>query len=252
MRRERIHPQSVATSAQAAARLADTRAADNFRNLFELPVLFYVALVVADARRTGDAAARWRWPGPSSSCASLHSLIQCSYNKVMHRFAAYRRRRARAVGVVGRAGGRSAARMSDERRDELELRRLRWRCRRGMRELDQLLERYLDRALEAGFRGRARRFPTAAGNCEDDRLWRWFLGYDPADDAELQTLVDASASLPPLRVASEWRPSRWLSVALRALGLLAGLAVLAIGDAAGCSHPAGVARTGLRRLAGAP
>src|SRR5690606_29070443 len=34
MKRERIHPQSVATSAQAAARLTDSRAADNFRNLF--------------------------------------------------------------------------------------------------------------------------------------------------------------------------------------------------------------------------
>ncbi|MET0814153.1 MAG: succinate dehydrogenase assembly factor 2, partial [Pseudoxanthomonas sp.] len=29
--------------------------------------------------------------------------------------------------------------------DELELKRLRWRCRRGMRELDQLFGRYLDR-----------------------------------------------------------------------------------------------------------
>ena len=38
----------LATSAQAAALLTDSRAADNFRNLFELPVLFYVALVVAD------------------------------------------------------------------------------------------------------------------------------------------------------------------------------------------------------------
>src|SRR6185312_859904 len=47
MQRERIHPQAVATSALAAAKLTDSRAADNFRNLFELPVLFYLALVVA-------------------------------------------------------------------------------------------------------------------------------------------------------------------------------------------------------------
>ena len=46
MKRERIHPQAVATSAQMAARITDSRAADNFRNLFELPVLFYVALLV--------------------------------------------------------------------------------------------------------------------------------------------------------------------------------------------------------------
>src|SRR3546814_15803233 len=47
MKRERTHPQAVATSAQSAARLTDSRAADHFRNLFELPVLFYLALTVA-------------------------------------------------------------------------------------------------------------------------------------------------------------------------------------------------------------
>ena len=30
--------------------------------------------------------------------------------------------------------------------DDAEIQRLRWRCRRGMRELDQLCLRYLDRA----------------------------------------------------------------------------------------------------------
>lgn len=79
--------------------------------------------------------------------------------------------------------------------DGSELRRLRWRCRRGMRELDQLLERYLDRrwrqASEAE-RGVFRRLL----DCEDDRLWRWFLGYDPADDVELQSLVDTIRALP--------------------------------------------------------
>ena len=88
MKRKRIHPQSVATSAQMAARLADTRAADNFRNLFELPVLFYLALVVA--AMTGQAgtavlALAWTFVG----LRMLHSWIHCTYNKVMHRFQAY-------------------------------------------------------------------------------------------------------------------------------------------------------------------
>src|SRR3546814_14678787 len=48
MKRERIHPQAVATSAQSAAKLTASRAAANFRNLFELPVLFYLALTVAE------------------------------------------------------------------------------------------------------------------------------------------------------------------------------------------------------------
>ena len=88
MRRERIHPQAVATSAQMAARLSDTRAADNFRNLFELPVLFYLALLVAAmTAQTGVAvlALAWAFVG----LRVLHSWIHCTYNKVMHRFKAY-------------------------------------------------------------------------------------------------------------------------------------------------------------------
>jgi hypothetical protein len=88
MKRERIHPQKVATSAQAGALLTDSRAADNFRNLFELPVLFYVALVVADRLGMVD--------GISLSLAwafvllrGAHSLIHVTYNRVMHRFGAY-------------------------------------------------------------------------------------------------------------------------------------------------------------------
>jgi antitoxin CptB len=34
-------------------------------------------------------------------------------------------------------------------RDPVEMRRLRWRCRRGMRELDTLLVRFLDARYEA-------------------------------------------------------------------------------------------------------
>ncbi|MCF7220591.1 MAPEG family protein [Marilutibacter chinensis] len=88
MRRERIHPQSVATSAQAAARLTDSRAADNFRNLFELPVLFYLALVIAAANgqvTTSVLVLAWLFV----VLRVLHSAIHCTYNKVMHRFQAY-------------------------------------------------------------------------------------------------------------------------------------------------------------------
>ncbi len=79
--------------------------------------------------------------------------------------------------------------------DDPELRRLRWRCRRGMRELDQLLTRYLDR-----------RWPQASDeergvflrllDCEDDRLWRWFLGHETASDAALDILVQRIRTLP--------------------------------------------------------
>jgi hypothetical protein len=88
MKRERIHPQRVATSAQAATLLTDSRAADNFRNLFELPVLFYLALVVADRLDRIDAVSvglAWLFV----ALRVAHSLIHVTYNKVMHRFFAY-------------------------------------------------------------------------------------------------------------------------------------------------------------------
>jgi hypothetical protein len=85
MKRERIDPQSVATSAGMAARVNDTRASDNFRNLFELPVLFYVALGVAALTQQVTAATlglAWLFVG----LRVMHSAIHCTYNKVMHRF----------------------------------------------------------------------------------------------------------------------------------------------------------------------
>ena len=88
MKRERVHPQSVATSAQMAARLTDTRAADNFRNLFELPVLFYMALVVAAlTSQVNVATLSLAWAFVALRIA--HSIIHCGYNKVMHRFRVY-------------------------------------------------------------------------------------------------------------------------------------------------------------------
>jgi hypothetical protein len=88
MKRERIHPQAVATSAQVAAKLTDSRAADNFRNLFELPVLFYLALVVAAQAQLATTVVlvlAWLFV----ALRVVHSWIQCSYNKVMHRFQVY-------------------------------------------------------------------------------------------------------------------------------------------------------------------
>jgi hypothetical protein len=88
MKRERIHPQKVATSAQATALLTDSRAADNFRNLSELPVLFYFALVVAERLDMVDGislALAWAFV----VLRVAHSAIQVTYNRVMHRFAAY-------------------------------------------------------------------------------------------------------------------------------------------------------------------
>ena len=72
--------------------------------------------------------------------------------------------------------------------EDAELKRLRWRCRRGMKELDQLLVRWLDSEY-ASASERERGVFLKLLDCEDDRLWRWFLGYEAPPDAELAALV---------------------------------------------------------------
>jgi antitoxin CptB len=79
--------------------------------------------------------------------------------------------------------------------DATELKRLRWRCRRGMRELDQLLVRWLDHAWGASSDSDRADFLRLL-DCEDDRLWRWFLGHETASDAALDSLVQRIRALP--------------------------------------------------------
>lgn len=83
-----------------------------------------------------------------------------------------------------------------ETSDDPQLRRIRWRCRRGMRELDQLFERWLDREWATASDAERGVFLRLL-DCEDDRLWRWFMGYDTAADAELDALVRHMRELPP-------------------------------------------------------
>jgi hypothetical protein len=88
MRARRIDPQAVATARAAADRLERTAAADNFRNLFEVPVLFYVlcvALAVTGGSTPGFVAVAWGYVG----LRALHSLIHVTYNRVVHRFLVY-------------------------------------------------------------------------------------------------------------------------------------------------------------------
>jgi hypothetical protein len=84
----RVHPQKTATSAQMAATIADTRASDNFRNLFEIPVLFYVAVLVIHASAlTSVAYVALAWGYVAARY--LHSYIHCTSNVVMNRFYAF-------------------------------------------------------------------------------------------------------------------------------------------------------------------
>lgn len=88
MRTRRIHPQKVATSRGAAGVYEDVATADNFRNLFEVPVLFYaicVVLAVTDSVTSLQVALAWAFV----ISRVLHSFIHVTYNKVTHRFAVY-------------------------------------------------------------------------------------------------------------------------------------------------------------------
>ena len=88
MRRKRMHPQVMGTSLSRAARLEDVRAADNFRNLFEVPVLFYALAAIALAiGYVPDWLVFCSWLYVALRIA--HSVIHCTYNMVYHRLAVF-------------------------------------------------------------------------------------------------------------------------------------------------------------------
>jgi antitoxin CptB len=80
--------------------------------------------------------------------------------------------------------------------DPATVRRLQWRCRRGMRELDRLFERRLQHLVQAADGAGLARFERLL-DCEDDRLWRWCLGHERPDDAALAVEIDAIRTDPP-------------------------------------------------------
>lgn len=88
------------------------------------------------------------------------------------------------------ARAHSGASAHDAALTEAVLRRLRWRCRRGMRELDRLLEDRLDAIAIAGDAESLARFERLL-DCEDDQLWRWCLGHQLPDDPALGREIDA-------------------------------------------------------------
>lgn len=98
MRQKRIHPQAVATSVQMAARLENVQAADNFGNLFEVPLLFYALVAFALATNHMPpwlVVGAWLYV----SLRVAHSLIHCTYNKVMHRLSVFLASFALLVGL---------------------------------------------------------------------------------------------------------------------------------------------------------
>lgn len=89
IRRSRIDVQALAIAVEGAGLLKPVAGpSDNLINLFELPVLFYVAVITLYVTHTVDTT--------MLCLASLfvclryvHSAVHITYNRVMHRFTAY-------------------------------------------------------------------------------------------------------------------------------------------------------------------
>ncbi len=84
-----IDPQTLDTRVHGQAVLTNSAAqADNLKNLFELPVLFYVAVLLTLVLMIQDrllVQLVWGYV----ALRYIHSLVHCTYNRVMHRFIAY-------------------------------------------------------------------------------------------------------------------------------------------------------------------
>ena len=90
IRRNRVDPQALATTRQVIEVIPADRntPSENLINLFELPVLFYLTCIYLYVANQVDAAYL-----TLAYCFLIfrmgHSLIHCTYNKVMHRFVFY-------------------------------------------------------------------------------------------------------------------------------------------------------------------
>lgn len=84
-----IDPQRLHDRAEAHALMPDSASAsNNLKNLFELPVLFYAAVLLSLVLMIQDmllVLLAWGFV----ATRAVHSMIHCSYNNVNHRFAAY-------------------------------------------------------------------------------------------------------------------------------------------------------------------
>jgi antitoxin CptB len=82
-------------------------------------------------------------------------------------------------------GGEPTAALSGE----LRVKRLRWLARRGMRELEILIENFLRREAAALSDGAWPELEALLA-CEDDQLWAWFQGRYDAAAEPYRSLLD--------------------------------------------------------------
>ncbi len=73
--------------------------------------------------------------------------------------------------------------------DDPRLRRLRWRCRRGTRELDALFGGWLDERYATAGEAAQQAF-DALLDVQDPELWDWVMGHARPTRADWQAIID--------------------------------------------------------------
>lgn len=68
------------------------------------------------------------------------------------------------------------------------LARMRWHCRRGMLELDVILEKFFDQQFMQLSAAEQQQFERLL-SCEDQYLFRWLMGAEQPNDDELKAIV---------------------------------------------------------------
>ena len=88
LRTRRIHPQQVATSKQMGETLQNVQSADHFRNLFEVPALFYALcafLAITNLTTLFLLACAWGYV----VLRAAHAYVHLTSNKVVRRFQVF-------------------------------------------------------------------------------------------------------------------------------------------------------------------
>ncbi|TXH06399.1 MAG: succinate dehydrogenase assembly factor 2 [Nevskiaceae bacterium] len=67
--------------------------------------------------------------------------------------------------------------------------RLKWLCRRGMKELDVLLERYLAKRYDEAPEAERAAF-VALMSEEDPQIWSWIMGFDALPAGETGHVIE--------------------------------------------------------------
>lgn len=67
--------------------------------------------------------------------------------------------------------------------------RLSWHCRRGMLELDLILQRFLEKGLDKLSNEELKTF-DALLSCTDPELFAWLMGHAEPEEKEFKEIVD--------------------------------------------------------------